>query len=192
MKTSQEPRSIGRPAEWTKKGVIGAVYKLCRGRYVKAKDFPTYLYKLCSRFCGSVRAAKWEAKVIHGKAWNYHKFIKWVYQFAGKMYREDKDWPAKMRALAKRFCGSVRRAKWESGVIKDHRRRLRNRYQTEGLWSRKRFLKELKEMCSNGYKKPSQIPGYMRGLAVQHCGSVRSAKWECGILKDVRKVRRDG
>ena len=190
MKKLEEPRSIGRPAEWTKKDAIRAVYKLCKGRYVKAKEFPTYLYKLCKQFCGSVRAAKWEAKVIHGSRWTYDKFIKWVYQFAKNKYREEKDWPAKMRVLAKRFCGSVRRAKWEAGVIRDKRHRLRGRYQLQGLWTKKRFLKEFTVICSNGYKKPSQVPGYMRTLAVQHCGSVRAAKWECGILKDIRKAKR--
>ena len=59
-----EPRSIGRPAKWSRADVIRAVFKLCKGRYVKANEFPTYLYKLCRAFCGSVRAAKWECRIL--------------------------------------------------------------------------------------------------------------------------------
>ena len=190
MKKVEETPSIGRPAQWTKKDIIHAVYKLCKGRYVKAKDFPPYLYKLCREFCGSVRAAKWEAKIIHGKSWSREKFTKWVFQFAKNKYREDKHWPAKMRTLARRFCGSIRKAKWEAGIIHDLRQKKRTRQEREGLWSKKKFLKKFHELCRDGYKKASRMPGYMRMLAVQHCGSVRNAKWECGILKDPRQAKR--
>jgi len=178
MKKIEEARSIGRPAQWTRKDIIRAVYKLCKGRYVKAKEFPYYLYKLCVEWCGSVRAAKWEAKIIHGKKWNYHKFIKCVYQYAKNRYRAESDWPPKMRSLAKRFCGTIRQAKWEAGVINDPRSKERKHYDLKGLWTKKRFLKEFRQICKNGYKKSAQVPSYIRTIAVQHCGSVRAAKWE--------------
>ena len=108
---SSETPPVGRPSGWSKEDVLRAVYRLCRGRYVKAKAFPPYLYKLCNSRCGSVRAAKWEAKLILGKDWTYDKFMKCVDQFAGKKYREDGDWPENLRAMAKRFCGSIRAAK---------------------------------------------------------------------------------
>ena len=185
-----EAASIGRPAKWRKEDVILAVYKLCKGKYVRTKDFPPYLYKLCDQFCGSVRAAKWEAKIVLGHTWNYDKFIKCVYQFAEKKYREDKAWPENLRALAKRFCGSIRAAKWQAGVIQCNRKKVRERYKLEGLWTKKQFFKEFKAFCLYGYKKPAQIPGYMRFFAVKHCGSIRAAKWECDILQDPRLKKR--
>ena len=185
-----ETPPIGRPAEWRKDEVLKKVYRLCKGRYVKVKDFPPYLYKLCNRHCGSVRAAKWEAKVILGKSWTYDKFMKCVYQFAQPRYREDRHWPEKLRALAKRFCGSVRAAKWESGVIKDNREKVRDHYKLDGLWTKKEFIEQFKAFCTYGYKKSSQVPGYIRFFAVKHFGSVRAAKWAVGILKDPRKIRR--
>src|SRR5258708_4400479 len=50
----------GRPQEWSRAEVVRAVNRLCRDRYMKASDFPFSLYKLCRKYCGSVRAAKWE------------------------------------------------------------------------------------------------------------------------------------
>ena len=187
---SLETPPIGRPAQWDKEDVIRKVFQLCRGRYVKAKDFPSYLYKLCERHCGSVRAAKWESKIIHGKNWNYDKFIKCVYQHAKRKYREDTDWPENLRALAKRFCGSIRAAKWQAGVIRDNREKVRSRYKLSGLWTKKEFVKQFKAFCLYGYKKPRLIPGYIRFFAVKHFGSVRAAKWACRIQKDSRQAKR--
>ena len=181
---------LGRPSAWEKPQVLKAVYKLCKGRYVKAKNFPPYLYKLCCRHCGSVRSAKWEAKIILGKTWSYDKFIRCVDQFARKKYREDKDWPENLKALAKRFCGSIRAAKWQAGLIKDNRRKARGRYKLEGLWTEKEFMEQFRAFCTYGYKKSVQIPGYMRFLAVRHFGSIRAAKYAVGILEDPRKSRR--
>jgi len=182
--------SVGRPSAWKKTQVLKAVYKLCKGRYVKAQNFPSYLYQLCCRHFGSVRAAKWEAKIILGKTWTYDKFIKCVDQFARKKYRENKDWPENLRALAKRFCGGIRAAKWQAGLIKDNRRKVRSRYQLEGLWTKKKFMEQFKAFCTYGYKKSTQIPGYMRFFCVKHFGSIRSAKYAVGILEDPRKIRR--
>ena len=183
------PSSIGRPSDWEKARVLKAVYRLCKGRYVKAKNFPPYLYKLCARHCGSVRAAKWEAKIILGKSWTYEKFMKCVRQFAREKYREDKDWPENLKALAKRFCGSIRAAKWQAGLIRDNRR-PRGRYTQEGIWTKERFESEFKAFCTYGYKKSRQIPGHMRVYAVKHFGSIRAAKHGVGILEDPRKARR--
>ncbi|OGR97185.1 MAG: hypothetical protein A2902_03620 [Elusimicrobia bacterium RIFCSPLOWO2_01_FULL_64_13] len=185
-----EQSRIGRPARWAKEDVLRSVYHLCKGRYVKARDFPSYLYKLCNKFCGGVRSAKWEAKVIHGRSWDYEKFIKWVAQFAKKKYREDKDWPARMRTMAKRFCGSIRKAKWEAGVIHDPRTKKRRRVDLNGLWSKKRFIEVFREHCRYGYHKPGQLPGYLRAQAVRHFGTVRAAKWETGLLRDPRNKKR--
>ncbi|OGR82799.1 MAG: hypothetical protein A2901_05380 [Elusimicrobia bacterium RIFCSPLOWO2_01_FULL_54_10] len=185
-----ETPAIGRPSEWSKEQVLQKVYKLCKGRYVRTKDFPPYLYKLCDRHCGSVRAAKWEAKIILGKTWSYDKFMKCVSQFARKKYREDKDWPENLRSLAKRFCGSIRAAKWQAGIIKDNRRKIRSRYKLEGMWTKKEFTEQFKAFCTYGYKKSTQIPGYMRFLAVKHYGSIRAAKWAVGILQDPRIKKR--
>lgn len=113
---------IGRPLKWTKETLVRQVYKLCKGRYVKACKFPPYLYELCIQFFGSVRAAKWEAKIIHGESWTYEKFVKCVHQYCRKRYREEKDWPSNMKVLARQYCGSVRKAKWESGIIQDRRK----------------------------------------------------------------------
>lgn len=187
----KEPKPKGHPRMWTKEKVIQAVYKLCKGRYIKASDFPPFLYKLCKKFCGSVRAAKWEAKIIFGRHWTYEKFIKCVEQFCRKRYREEKSWPPNMRELAKQFCGSIRKAKWEAGVIRDRRKRARKNYATlEGLWTKEKFLTWVGDYCRNSYKKPEGWPGYMRELAVRYCGSARKAKWEAKILKDQRKKKR--
>jgi len=180
----------GRPSVWDRAQVLKAVYKLCNGRYVKAKSFPPYLYQLCRCRFGSVRSAKWEAKIILGKTWTYDKFIKCVAQFARKKYREDKDWPENLRALAKRFCGGIRSAKWQAGIIKDNRCKVRDRYKLEGLWTKKQFMEQFKAFCTYGYKKSTQIPGYMRVLAVKNFGSIRAAKYAVGILEDPRKARR--
>ncbi len=181
--------SSGRPAVWTRPDVVRSVSKLCRRRYVGARDFPPYLYKLCKVWCGSVRAAKWEAEIIPRKRWNYSRFIADVERFAGKKYREDRHWPRTLRFLARRLCGSVRAAKWKAGIIKDPRVRKRGGHEQDGLWNKKTFLKEFHKLCRGSFKKPAQM-GHMRFLAVRHCGSVRAAKWESGILKDVRKFRR--
>ena len=186
--TSASP-PIGRPSDWEKARVLKAVYRLCKGRYVRAKKFPPYLYKLCARHCGSVRAAKWEAKIILGKTWTCEKFLKCVRQFARKRYREDKDWPENLAALAKRFCGSIRAAKWQAGLIQD-KRGPRRRYLEEGIWTKKQFMDEFKAFCTFGYKKSQQIPGHMRVYAVKHFGSIRAAKHAVGILEDPRKARR--
>ena len=181
----------GHPSHWTKEKVVRAVYRLCKGRYVKSSELPPSLYKLSVKFCGSVRAAKWEAKIIHGRHWSYEKFIKCVEQFCEKRYRGEKDWPIQMRVLAKNFCGSIRAAKWEAGVIRDKRRKKRSHYgNLERLWTRAKFFRWVGDFCGDGYKKPAQWPGYMRELAVRYCGSVRAAKWKAKILKDPRKRRR--
>jgi len=180
--------SRGKPSQWTEEKLINAVYKHCKGRYVKASDFPPYLYKLCNKLCGSVRAAKWKAKIIHGRHWTYDKFIKCVNQFCLKKYREDKDWPANIRSLAGSFCGSIRRAKWEAGIIRDTRRKTRDRYsKLEKLWTKDKFLNWVNEFCGERYRKHGSWPGYMRELAKRYCGSVRAAKHEAGILKCRRR-----
>ncbi len=183
-------KTFGRPSEWSKEEVLGRVYKLCKGKYVRAKDFPPYLYKLCNRHFGSVRAAKWEAKIILGKTWSYDKFIKCVYQFAKPKYRDDKHWPENLKTLAKRFCGSIRSAKWQAGIVKDNREKVRDRYKLDGLWTKKEFTEQFKAFCTYGYKKSSQVPGYMRVQAVTHYGSLRAAKYAVGILKDPRRKKR--
>lgn len=181
----------GQPPKWTEEKVVREVYRLCRGRYVKASGFPPYLYKLCRKFCGSVRAAKWEAKIVHGRHWTYEKFVKCVSQFCRGRYREDRDWPANLRALAKRFCGSVRAAKWEAGVIRCRRRQLRRRYhRLEGLWTREKFLRWVRTFCADGYKKQQAWPGYMRQLARRYCGSVRAAKVRAGVIRKPRRRSR--
>ncbi len=177
----------GRPPVWDRSKVVAAVFRLCKGRYVRAIDFPGSLYKLCKKYCGSVRAAKWEAKILHGRSWTRAKFLKCVRQFCVKRYREDKDWPVNLRVLAKLHCGSIRKAKWEAGVIQDPRRRDRLQLsEAQTYWDRKKVLRWLKDYCRGGYRKPSQIPGHMRSIIVRHFGTVRSAKFAAGILKDVR------
>ena len=57
----------GRPMEWTREKILRCVHALCNDKYVEAKDFPPYLYKLCiskKYGIGSVRAAKWEARIL--------------------------------------------------------------------------------------------------------------------------------
>lgn len=180
----------GRPQVWDRAKVAAAVYRLCRGRYIRAVDFPSSLYKLCKKYCGSVRAAKWEAKVLHGRTWTRRKFLKCVRQFCVKRYREDRDWPVNMRQLAKQHCGSIRKAKWEAGVILDPRSADRLQQGTAKLyWDRAQVLRWLKGYCKGTYRKPAFIPGHMRSIIVRHFGTVRSAKYAAGILKDVRGAK---
>ncbi len=181
----------GRPQVWNKQKVIREVYRLCKGRYIRAVDFPSSLYKLCKKYCGSVRAAKWEAKILHGRSWPKDKFLKCVRQFCAHRYREEKNWPASMRRLSKLYCGSVRKAKWEAGVIMDARKEIRLPQEDAKLyWNKRKILKWLSDYCRGNYRKPAYMPGHMRSIIVRHFGTVRSAKHEAGILKDVRNFKR--
>lgn len=191
MLVLRELRNIrrGRPAKWTREQVLRMVYDRCKGRYVKASDFPSFLYKLCRKHFGSVRAAKWEAKIIHGREWTRAKFLKCVRQYCARRYRDESKWPPRMRALAKQYCGSARKAKWEAGVIRDPRRR-RRAIVRENAWNRERIRKWLKEYCRGRYRKSAAIPGYMRVLLVRYFGSIRAAKHAAGVLRDVRSKRR--
>ena len=182
----------GKPPQYTREEIIKQVHRLCKDRYVKASEFPSHLYKLCKSKVygiGSVRAAKWEAKILHSKRWIYSDFIQCVIDYCSKQYREDKDWPDQLRGLAEHFSGSIRRAKWEAGIIKDIRRKNRKNSLVD-LWPKKKFLKWVHEFCNDGYKKADQWPGYMRHLAVLHCKTIRGAKWEAKILHDQRKNKR--
>lgn len=187
----EKPVKKGRPQTWSKEKVIQEVYKLCRGRYVKAEDFPPALYKLCRRYCGSVRAAKWEAKIIHGRQWTKDKFLKCVRQYCARRYRDENRWPPNLKRLAKIHCGSVRKAKWEAGVIEDNRQARRSpRRNARTLWSRKELLRWVSDFCRESYLKPAYIPGHMRALLVRQFGTVRAAKYAAGVLKNVRGDRR--
>jgi hypothetical protein len=187
---SRQPLPVlrGQPPKWSEEKVLREVSRLCRDRYLKPSDFPPYLYKLCRRFCGSVRAAKWKADILRGRRWTHGKFLREVNRYCRKRYREDRDWPEHLRALAKRFCGSTRRAKWEAGVIDCRRRSLRGaRRFSQKRWTRKKFLGWVRDFCSAGYRKQQAWPGYMRTLAKTYFGSVRAAKVRAGIIRRPRR-----
>ncbi len=183
---------MGRRPKYTREDILNQVYKLCKGRYVKATDFPHNLYKLIMSKqynIGSIRAAKWEAKILHGKRWSYDKFLKCVKQFCNKRYKAEKDWPENMRGLAEHFCGTIRRAKWEAGIIVDKRQKERQSYSTK-KWNKENFLEWVTEYCKDRYRKNREFPGYMRRLALLYFDSVRHAKLMAKILVDQRKNNR--
>ncbi|MBI2915380.1 MAG: hypothetical protein HYY07_00810, partial [Elusimicrobia bacterium] len=182
---------VGRPSLWTEKKVLRAVHALCKGRYVPAHAFPRWLYELSIRYCGSIRAAKWRSGVLSEGRWTYEKFLDSVRDLCQRGYLENKDWSPNMRALAKRYCGTVRRAKWEAGVIRDPRIKSRVRHRrVRGRWTKQKFLRWVREYCRLGYRKPELWPHYMRELAVRYCSSTRAAKWQARILVDPRKKPR--
>jgi hypothetical protein len=75
---SRQPVPVrrGQPPKWSEEKVLREVSRLCRDRYLKPSDFPPYLYKLCRKFCGSVRAAKWKADILRGRRWTHGKFLR--------------------------------------------------------------------------------------------------------------------
>ncbi|MBI2118003.1 MAG: hypothetical protein HYT97_00050 [Elusimicrobia bacterium] len=188
---NKQKNSLGRPALWNEEKVLKAVQQLCKNRYVDASHFPPALYKACKKYCGTLRRAKWKAKILNDRHWNYEKFIASVQQYCLKEYKNEKDWPKNLRALAKKYCGSVRKAKWEAGIIIDIRKKKRKKHEVLKIkWTKEKFLNWVWEFCRWGYQKPESWPNYMRELAVRYCSSVRAAKWEAKILQEQRKNSR--
>lgn len=168
--------------------VVNAVYKLCNGRYVKACEFPGYLRQLCKKFFGSVRGAKWEAKIIRGKKWTVKKFLKCVYQYCAPKYRSEKEWPDSMKYWSVRFFGSVRQAKIVANILKDQRKKNRNRHKDfQGVWPDNKLLSWVWLQSS---KKPTYWPGYIIRMCQIRFGSCRHALWLARAMKDERKYKR--
>lgn len=182
---------IGRPQVRTKAEVLRQVRHLCKDHFVKASEFSPALYKACRIHFGSVRAAKWKAGVLKDKIWTYPKFIQSVRQFCQNRYQENSDWPPHLKELARRYCGSIRRAKWEARVIQEPRQHERTSHKLpQGNWTKKKFLKWVRSFCQYRYHKVEHWPAYMRTLSVQYFSSVRAAKMAAGVLVDPRKKRR--
>ena len=186
------PKKRGRPFSYNRKKILKRVYQLCKNKYVPTSKFPSALYKLCRSpqyGIGSVRAAKWQAKLLFEKRWTYPQFIRQVTKFCRREYRLEKDWPYYLKEMAHHFCGSVRQAKWEAGIIQDQRRHHRKK-SILTLWPKEKFLNWVQKFCAGKYKKSTHWPGYMRYLAVLYCHSVRGAKWQAKILSNRRKGKR--
>ncbi len=182
---------IGRPALWTKRKVLQQVRKLCKKGYVKTADFSPALYKATRIHFGSVRRAKWEAGILKDTLWTYKKFIQSVQQFCGKRYKENKDWPPALKELARRYCGTIRRAKWEARIIQEPRTYERTSHKMpQGNWTKKKFLAWVRSFCQYRYRKVEHWPAHMRTLALQYFSSVRAAKFAAGVLKESRKKKR--
>lgn len=172
-------------SEWTIAEVRSEVYKLCQGRYVQANKFPAYLYKLCNKLFGSVRAAKWDAKIIHGRHWTKGKFLKCVRQYCVKLM--DDQWPENMKLLAIQFCGSIRKAKLDSKIILDERSHAPGGIERRGVpaipkdATDDRVLKEVYDLCKGTYIHSYEFPQNLRKLCIKHFSSVRDAKWSAKI-----------
>lgn len=168
-----------------KEKILETIRKLCGNRYVKIHDFPPSLRRKCVRHFGSVRAAKWQAGVIHDHRFNREDFLKHVCAFCKNRACEDKEWPANLKYWAKYFCGSVRKAKCEAGIGSDSKI-CKNRMTKRAL-TREDIIRWIRE---HSKEKVHFWPAHIIIHAEQYFGSVRQAKLNAGTVQDERRESR--
>lgn len=85
-----------------------------------------------------------------------------------------RDFPPSLRRKCIKIFKSVRRAKWEAGIIDDT------------VWKYKAFLKYVGEFCEDKYREDREWDPRSRYWAKYHCGSIRAAKYEAKVILDRR------
>ena len=168
-----------------KKQVLGSLRKLCRDKYVSARELPPALRRKSIKYFGTIRKAKWEACIIKNKPWTRREFLERLRSNCKCIYCDANSMSPRFTYWAKYFCGSVRAAKWEARIINDHRIQIRHK-------SARSLSKEdvLNWVRNNSAKKSHEWPAHIIYHAVMLFKSTRGARLAAGAIKDERKSPR--